>query len=793
MKQDEINLLLNSFFISGEELEQRSTFNEFSNSISEIIIDEFAKNYLVNNPYLSVYLAHTNGSMLLKKMKLFLSSLLKDPINTEYIKKIQNVGFIHHSIKLEPAKVSYGFWALNEVLNKLAWTNPVVKENRPLISKLLKFIEHVMNDGYYLKQEITQKESINELENINAQNELYIGFNIHKLNAKKVKLLSSNNPDISILDNITENSSECSFGKILQELKRDKRYEYILGLHSNEVEDIHDRWHVDFKLLKEAIKNNNKKDIKKYQENIQLLTDKLSSILDSSLKNSLEDGQLSLRSGIKAMRKMTELFYNKNYKDLQSSEPRTIINNTIKCTILSEFSWTIKKIQSSYSDLEIKKNSISKTIRYNSKNIYINIELKENLSNSYLNEMITLLLEVLELHFFVQERELSLINFADEAESANKSKDIFLANMSHELRTPINAITGFSQILMIKKDTPDKVKKYVEKINIAGNNLLDLVNTILDFAKLESGKMQFNPSLSNISNILNEVKTLILPLAQKKNIELSMPNIISLNLYIDNILFKQVLINLLTNAVKFINLLTNAVKFTHENGKISLNILYNEKTHTYNFEVKDSGIGLSKDEISKLFQAFSQVENVYQKEQKGSGLGLMICKNIIEDLHNGKIWVESVKGEGSSFFIEMPTPMIESNTYSINEASKDAQNILIVEDSEEYQKILIDNLKNTHNMTITDTVNKAKKLISKNNYDFLILDFFLTDGISSEVLQFMELENISIPSIVISAEDEIHISSSLSGSSNLQCIVNKQDVNKICASIRGEKYSEENI
>ena len=780
MNQNEINQLLNSFFLSQEELDRRSAFNEFAHSISDIIIDEFAQNYLLNNPYLSVHLAHTDGSMLLKKMKNFVSDVLRNPIDEEYVKRIQNIGFIHHSIKLEPAKVSYGFWAINEVLNKIAETNPLAKEHKSLISKLLKFVEHVMNDGYYLQQNKSQKDDIHDLESINAQNELYIGFNIHKLNAKKVKKVIDKEETIQTLDNISEDPSQCSFGKILQQLQEDKRYEYILGLNAKEVQSIHDEWHKEFKELKNAIATNELTSIELKQTNIQTLTNKLSLILDTSLKSSLEDGQLSLRSGMKAMRKMTKLFYSKNYKKIEEHSPHDIIHTAIGRSILSEFSWAIKNIEISYEKIVANPESINKTIRYNSKNIFIQIQLKEQQNSSYLTEIITLLLEVLELHFYVQERELSLINFADEAESANKSKDMFLANMSHELRTPINAITGFSQILMMRKDTPDKVKTYVEKINIAGNNLLDLVNTILDFAKLESGKMQFNPSLSNISNVLNEVKVLISPLAQKKNIKLEFPNIVSLNLYIDNTLFKQVLINLLTNAVKF----------THEEGEVTLSIIYNEEKHSYIFEVKDNGVGLDEGEIKQLFQAFSQVENVYQKEQKGSGLGLMISKNIIEDLHKGKIWVESVKGKGSSFFIEMSTPMIESNTYSINKAPKGSKNILIVEDSPEYQKILISNLEDTHTLTITDTVNKAKELIDEIKYDFLILDFFLTDGISSEILQFMESENISIPSIIISAEDEIHISSSLGGSTNLECIMNKKDIHKICASIRGEAYSE---
>jgi nitrogen-specific signal transduction histidine kinase/CheY-like chemotaxis protein len=392
--------------------------------------------------------------------------------------------------------------------------------------------------------------------------------------------------------------------------------------------------------------------------------------------------------------------------------------------------------------------------------------------------MLSILVEILDLHFSAKEREVSLISFADKAENANKAKDMFLANMSHELRTPLNAIMAFSQIVMMKKEIPDDAKKYVKKINIAGNNLLDLVNTILDFAKLESGKMQFTPRLNNISKVLDEVSILVSPLALSKSISLSMPNIISLNLYIDDKLFKQVLINLLTNAIKF----------TAKEGTVSLSIQYDAQKRMYQFEVKDDGIGLSNESINSLFQAFSQVDNIYQKTEQGTGLGLMISKKIIEDLHKGQIWVESVEGEGSSFFITMPTPMIESHTYEINEAPKGSRKALVVEDSPAYQKILAEHLKESISLTFTDTVNKAKHLIVENSYDFLILDFFLTDGISSEVLEFMEEENIEIPTIVISAEDEIQISSSLSGSSNLEGIINKNNIDNICASIKGEVF-----
>jgi len=776
MKSSELNSLLNSFFITEAELNSRVVYKEFVHSVSSLVMDEFFKNYLLNNPYLSIYLAHTDGSMLLKKIKNFFSFVLTAPIDEKYIETIHNIGFIHHSIRVEPAKVSYAFWAVGEVINKISATNPLISEHKSFITKLLRFVEHVMNDGYYIREKKKQADSTSEFQAINAQNELYIGLNTHKQNAKKVELAIKEN-NINILNEIEQDSEKCSFGKMLEAFKENKEFEYILGTSSKDVNDLHSQWHNEFSNLKNALQNKDDEKLQKFYDNLLNLTNKLSNLLETSLENSLRDGELSLRSGMKSIKKITSLFYNKDHIQAQKSSQEEVIKNAVEKTIQNDFSWAIQEMLFSTDSLENENSGLIKTFRYKAKSITVSIVLKTGLDTSYLDEMLSLLLDILELHFYIQERELSLIAFADEAESANKSKDVFLANMSHELRTPINAITGFSQILMMKKDTPEDVKKYVEKINVAGNNLLGLVNTILDFAKLESGKMQFNPSLSNIANILNEVKTLITPLAKKKDIELTIPNIVSLNLFIDGTLFKQVLINLFTNAIKF----------THEKGKVSLSVTYNEDTHTYNFAIKDNGVGLSKEEMAKLFKAFSQVENTYQKEHKGTGLGLMISKSIIEELHKGKIWVESIKGSGSTFFIEMPTPIIESHTFEINKAPQGSPRTLIVEDSSEYQKILTENLEDTHHLTITDTVNKAKILIQENHYDFLILDFFLTDGISSEILYFMEQENISIPSIVVSAEDEIHISTSLSGSSNLQCILNKKDVDFICASLRGEK------
>ena len=255
MKQDEIDTLLNSFFLSEKDLASRELFKEFSASLSDIIIDDFAKNYLLNNPYLSVYLAHTDGSMLLKKIKDFFAFVLIEPVNEFYVKKVHFIGSVHYSIKLDPAKVSYGFWAISEIVNKMAEVNEVVREYRVVITKMLRLIEHLMNDGYYIERD--KNISRNESHTINAQNELYIGFNLHKLNMQKISMAVSMQ-DISLIEEIESSSAVCIFGKIINELLTEKKYEYILGFNTQDIKKIHDNWHTQFLILKESIENKNK-------------------------------------------------------------------------------------------------------------------------------------------------------------------------------------------------------------------------------------------------------------------------------------------------------------------------------------------------------------------------------------------------------------------------------------------------------------------------------------------------------------------------------------------------------
>ncbi len=246
------------------------------------------------------------------------------------------------------------------------------------------------------------------------------------------------------------------------------------------------------------------------------------------------------------------------------------------------------------------------------------------------------ILEFLALRYDVTPQVIAL----EQAKASERAKGTFLANMSHELRTPLNAIIGFSQILMMKPDTPDNVKGYIEKINISGNNLLGLVNTILDFSKIEAGKMDYNPSLHPLKLVISEVALLTESLARDKSISISVPNV-DVEIFMDAQLIKQVLINLLTNAIKF----------SEDNSKVEITYSSDEKVHL--LSIKDSGFGIEAELIDTLFDPFTQVEEHQKYAIKGTGLGLAISKRIME-LHHGRIWVESEVGVGSRFYVELP-------------------------------------------------------------------------------------------------------------------------------------------
>ncbi len=239
-----------------------------------------------------------------------------------------------------------------------------------------------------------------------------------------------------------------------------------------------------------------------------------------------------------------------------------------------------------------------------------------------------------------RQAEQDLIKATEEALHANKVKSEFLSNMSHELRTPMNAILGFGQLLILEKtELTESQKGHVNEILDAGYHLLNLINEVLDLAKIESGKLEIFMWEVNVDEIMQQSLALIKPQLIARQIELT-DNICGKGymIHADAIRFKQVLINLLSNAVKY----------NCENGCITVDseLIDNQRLR---IRVMDTGKGLTEQDISKLFMSFERLDKGDTVE--GAGIGLVITKNLVE-LMGGTIGVESIPGEGSTFWVE---------------------------------------------------------------------------------------------------------------------------------------------
>lgn len=350
-----------------------------------------------------------------------------------------------------------------------------------------------------------------------------------------------------------------------------------------------------------------------------------------------------------------------------------------------------------------------------------------------------------------EELQLALVKM----EEASKAKSQFLANMSHELRTPLNAIIGFSQILERNKELTEKPKLYISKINDSGSKLLQLINSILDFSKVEAGEVSLEKMEFNLYKVVQSVITQLELKAKEKNLEIIIEygNNVDSKFNGDSLRLSQILTNLLTNAVKFT-----------EHGSITI-LIAKSAEDRYRFEVKDTGIGLTPAQIEKLFKPFSQADSSTTRNYGGTGLGLSISKEFVE-LMNGKIWIESVYGVGTSFIFEIDLEF--TNTFGVNDYVQKlveevhladdikhlgGKNILLVEDNITNQLVLTSILEDSAlNIDIANNGQEAiVSFYSDNKYDLILMDLQMPILDGYEASKIIRSIDKKIPIIALSA------------------------------------------
>ena len=247
------------------------------------------------------------------------------------------------------------------------------------------------------------------------------------------------------------------------------------------------------------------------------------------------------------------------------------------------------------------------------------------------------------------------------AEAANRAKSTFLSSMSHDIRTPMNAIMGFATLASGNMEDKEKVRDYLGKILSASNHLLSLINDILDMSRIESGKIQLEETEVNLSQVYRELETIVSAQVSAKGLTLSMEewDVSDENVSCDKTRLNQVLLSLLSNAIKF----------TPEGGTVSLGLRQmpgNQKSRgTYEFRVRDNGIGMNPEFAKKIFEPFEQERTSTVSRIQGTGLGMAISKNIV-DMMGGTIEVRTEPQKGAEFTVRLPLTILSQFGFTVD-------------------------------------------------------------------------------------------------------------------------------
>ncbi len=383
----------------------------------------------------------------------------------------------------------------------------------------------------------------------------------------------------------------------------------------------------------------------------------------------------------------------------------------------------------------------------------------------------------------VSERTLDLKKSKEEAEKANKAKSEFLSRMSHEQRTPMNAVLGFAQLLEKDQKHPlaDYQKENIDMILTAGNHLLELINEVLDLSRIEADNFNLSIQKLNIIDLIKETESIAKPLAEEKKIIFKIDEPTPDNGWVlaDKMRLKQVLINLFSNAIKFNRLA----------GSVKIKLIHSEK-NKIRLEVKDTGSGISQDNLENVFKPFDRLD-ADKKCIEGTGIGLALSKRLIE-MMDGSIGVESIIGKGTCFYIELPCASVdpkkpESSKTQLQNRESNYKEILyfdnVSENVERLKELLSDRL-NWKVFSAKD-VKTGIEFANESTPSLILIDVNVLDASGlpafKEFCQTPEIQKV--PIISFTSEAMASIIEKALGMRFYSCIVKPINLNQIAKQI----------
>jgi PAS domain S-box-containing protein len=344
----------------------------------------------------------------------------------------------------------------------------------------------------------------------------------------------------------------------------------------------------------------------------------------------------------------------------------------------------------------------------------------------------------------VQRKNEKLAEQYRRVQDANRLKSEFLANMSHELRTPLNAIIGFSEMMHDGRlgPMPTDQHEYVGDILASARHLLQLINDVLDLAKVEAGKMDFNAEAVHLPKLVGEVRDVVRSLLARKRIRLTVEIDPAVNdIVLDPGKLKQVLYNFLSNAIKF----------TPEGGAVTIRAAP-EGHDRFRLEVRDTGIGIAPQDLGKLFTEFRQLDTSTSKKYPGTGLGLALTRRIVE-AQAGRVGVDSFPGQGSAFHAVLPTRTGEIAAPSAPVSAGDGGPLVLVieDDAADRTDIALALAAAGYAVLDVSTAREARAQCEANTFDAITLDLLLPDEEGWELLAAIRRgRNAATPVVVIS-------------------------------------------